>query len=486
MNNAYSAAIIGAASFSALLAALVHCSILVGQADLKQKESNMSLHKGVLIFSALCGISGNAVHALGISKLSVSLAVLGRFLIGFGAADIVHRQYVVSTLHPSLVVAESARLVHFKVAGQLIGLIIGSLVEIAPYKSIRYGVQPLQLPNWIMGCLWFIHVCRLILSTRDFKRSKSSACENIGSVTVEAMQDIAPELSPDSSSDSDPSPGGPVRLFHQPPGMRDQDETVVSRIKSLRGSNRRLEIVTTRRSRKQWAMGLFKRVRRLMASNIAVPVMLGLALYTTFAQELLFSSCALIVDRYFGWSGDIAGILLVSLAFLILPIDFVCEHIARRYEERTTIKRAMLLLGSGLLVMMNWGSVFALVVNLNNLFTETQNMSYHYYDWLLGIPQYVVGFLLSFMGLHALHGASRSLLSKVVPTNPRSNLAPNLGTVVTLVGLVAQLIANAQIVTVSLSHRLINTDIVNSLVMPLLVGCLVAYFIVRKHFFFLM
>jgi hypothetical protein len=53
-------------------------------------------------------------------------------------------------------------------------------------------------------------------------------------------------------------------------------------------------------------------------------------------------------------------------------------------------------------------------------------------------------------------------------------------------GLTAQVIADLQILTVGLSHRVINTDIVNALVVPMLVACLVAIHFVRKHFFFLM
>jgi preprotein translocase subunit SecE len=135
--------------------------------------------------------------------------------------------------------------------------------------------------------------------------------------------------------------------------------------------------------------------------------------------------------------------------------------------------------------MVNWGSVFAMVANLKILFTETKDMRHHYYDWLLGMPQYLIGFIITFTGLKALQGASRSLLSKVSPPNSK-NLITSIGTIATFVGLFAQFLADVQILTVGLSHRVINTDIVNSLVMPLLFGCLVAYYFVRKHYFFLM
>ena len=99
-------------------------------------------------------------------------------------------------------------------------------------------------------------------------------------------------------------------------------------------------------------------------------------------------------------------------------------------------------------------------------------------------PQYTIGFTITFVGLRALGGASRSLLSKVSPFNAKGTVM-NLGTVVTFVTLLSQFIANFQITMVGLSHRVINTDIVNALVVPMLIGCLVAFYFVKKHYFFL-
>lgn len=161
--------------------------------------------------------------------------------------------------------------------------------------------------------------------------------------------------------------------------------------------------------------------------------------------------------------------------------------------------------------MVNWGSIFAMAVNLQILLSETKNMQHHYYDWLLGIAQvrsfrniytarserqlvlricffflskYVIGFIVTFIGMRGLHGASRALLSKVSPANMK--LPTNIGTIMSFSMLFAQFLADLHILTVALSHRVINTDIVNSLVVPMLIACLAAYYFVRKHFFFLM
>lgn len=486
-NPSYSAAVIGAASLSAIFAAFLHCHILTGHTNNKHGEINTTPFKGLLILSAVFAIAGNVVEALGIRQLSLRMMVAGRLLLGFSDSGIVHRQFVTAFLHPSLVVPESARLVQFQAIGLAGGFLLGSLVDSIPFRSMRYGVESLQVSNWFMAASWFIHLCRLVCTTSPAKGDINNPHNHSEAPSsVDKMEGGSVDIDSDSSG-SDQTPGGPARLFHQPPEMRIRDEnidesTAASQLQSLHRSVGRSEV---RKKRKQTFLATMKRLRKLMEYNIAVPLSLALLVYTIFSQEVLFSSCTLITDRYFGWRGSISGFFLSCLSLGILPIDFVCEQIARRYEERTTVKRSILLLGMGLLVMVNWGSVFAMVGNLKNILTVTLDSRVHHYDWLLGIPQYLVGFIVSFVGIKALHGASASLLSKVSPPH-MGHVTTSLGTIVTFSGLIAQSLANFQIVAVGVSHRVITTDTVNSLVFPVLIGCIVAYYFVKMHYFFMM
>jgi hypothetical protein len=151
-------------------------------------------------------------------------------------------------------------------------------------------------------------------------------------------------------------------------------------------------------------------------------------------------------------------------------------------------QRGVLLLLIGLFIMVNWGSFFALVPNIRILFQENQEERRHQYDWLLGVGQYVLGFFISFGAMHALENAARSLLGKVSPSPSihRSWCNDFIFVMVTFVRLFAQFAANCQITMVVLSHRVINTDIVNALVIPMLIGGFVAAYFIRKHYFFLM
>ena len=171
-----------------------------------------------------------------------------------------------------------------------------------------------------------------------------------------------------------------------------------------------------------------------------------------------------------------------------MPVsNFASGQIARKYKERTVMKRSLVILGIGLFVMINFGSIIELAFQISDLFNKTAERQHdRKYDWLLGIVQYFVGLAVAFLGVTAIDGATLSLLSKVSPLRIRSSsIALQLGTIVTFVSLLARVLVDAQILMTSLSHRLINTDLVNSVVIPLFIVCFIVAHFVRKHFFFL-
>jgi hypothetical protein len=110
----------------------------------------------------------------------------------------------------------------------------------------------------------------------------------------------------------------------------------------------------------------------------------------------------------------------------------------------------------------NFVSLFSLATRVPKLLLETDNESpSHPYDWKIGMVQYSVGLPIAFIGLVAMEGASLSILSKLSPPKFKG-VAINIGTVVVFVGFISRLIADLQLFFVGLSHRLINTDIVNA------------------------
>jgi hypothetical protein len=151
-------------------------------------------------------------------------------------------------------------------------------------------------------------------------------------------------------------------------------------------------------------------------------------------------------------------------------------------------KRSLGLVLVGLLVAINWESLFSIVLLRENLFADVSDRTTHPYDGNFGVWQYVVGGTIALVGLVALEGAALALFSKVspIPSSARSMMVLQAGTMVTFLGLATRIVGNLQIVAIDLSHKLINTDIVNSLVIPLILACLVLRYLVIKHYFYLM
>jgi hypothetical protein len=531
-NTAYSAIIIGAPTISAIVISLIHCHVLSEQTSMGRRpdQKSLRLFRNLFFFSAFAAIVGNIVHARGIAHESIPHAVLGRFLLGFASSDIVQRQFIGSLMPLPLIAAESARLAHVQIVGQLVGLLFGSLVAWT-------GV--LASGNWFMALFWIAY-CIFVACNGNSDSRNNQKKEQDHAWEILENKDVDVDVGNESdSSGSDEKTGGPAQLFQRSSYVEDIDEDaersqadektglLVSKVPSERPKK---SVHSTAYSRPPKGFlkrfrTFTKRIRKLMAYNISIPITLALILYCKFSTEAFISSSPLLGYHYFDWTGQRSGCFLAFLSVLIVPTDFISEQIARRYEERTILKvcislmattvwrdwsslfstqkishyrssfllrscrpiqqRGIVILGIGLFIMINWGSIFGLLPEIQNLLDEDQNMRRHEYDWFLGIFQYVGGLTVSIVVLRSIDVASCSLLSKVAPAELR-NIAINVGTIATFVGLVGQLAADLQIAAVVLSHRLINSDVVNALVIPILLSSFIVYYFVRKHFFFLM
>jgi len=76
----------------------------------------------------------------------------------------------------------------------------------------------------------------------------------------------------------------------------------------------------------------------LIFDNPALPVTLYLFAFIELVDEVLISSCSMVVHRYFGWKSKVAGFLIASLGSLVLPADFFVERMAHVHSERKIMK----------------------------------------------------------------------------------------------------------------------------------------------------
>lgn len=350
--------------------------------------------------------------------------ILGRFLLGFSAVEIVNRQFVVSFLPTCLIVAESARLVQFQVSGQLLGLLIGSsagsfvqtssefnltlpsiviqntasrtssnveeiitsgngrnllhndthprISSASSYNSAQLQADLKAIPaltftrseslrrlsssnetnhnqvsrltaaNWFMVSLWLIYLIYILFGRKVTKSTKEEGTSETPAIDSEI--DINENYNSTDSSVSDQE-AGHATLLQNSSKFRDISvddsfaEVESANIpENTKGRRKGDNLRSPKRKRRRKLRTFTKRIRKLIMYSIAIPVSLVFIVWTVFAQEVLFSSCALITKSYFSWRGSATGLFLASLWVILLPMDYCCEYLARRYEERFTVR----------------------------------------------------------------------------------------------------------------------------------------------------
>jgi hypothetical protein len=146
--------------------------------------------------------------------------------------------------------------------------------------------------------------------------------------------------------------------------------------------------------------------------------------------------------------------------------------------------------------MLNWSALYTLACQIYGLFVKHRTSTpatipnssesiVIVYDGKLGVVQYIAGSIALHIGLVALEGATLSLLSKISPLGSSRSVAMNVGSLVTIIGLSSKVFADANICFVDISQRMVNADIVNSMLVPTIICSLILSYYVKKNFFFL-
>ena len=137
--------------------------------------------------------------------------------------------------------------------------------------------------------------------------------------------------------------------------------------------------------------------------------------------------------------------------------------------------------------MANFKALLDSILDIRDIFHKESSAAEippGYYDSYAGLAQYIFGTSTIIMSSIALEGVTLSLMSKVAPSK-LSSLFLDCGLIVSLISSFSKVLGDLIIFNVGLSHRLINSDMVNSLSLFLACACCAGYYIVKRHFFFL-
>jgi hypothetical protein len=159
--------------------------------------------------------------------------------------------------------------------------------------------------------------------------------------------------------------------------------------------------------------------------------------------------------------------------------------LTERNSLLSCFQRSLQLIAFGLFITVNWISLFSLSTRLPRLFTDIEGKGPQFYDGLGGAYQFVFGVSTTILGLAALESANLALLSKVSPQHLNGAFV-NIGAMTTFLTYAGRLCADVYILLVDLSHKLISTDLVNSIAVPMLLTTILVAYMIRKRYFFLL
>ena len=388
---AHSATLIGAASVSSFMGAVLH-SYLLSKDDTASKlpSAGPFFFRVPLILSALSALAGNIIYADANRHGSLFMAYCGRFLVGFGSAEVLNCNLISKCIPPAGLVSESAKLVKASMIGILVGPLIGTFLAIGETdlmlpnnEETLLSARSVSAPGYFMAGLWFLQICGLLCFFQEPKKKASSNAKGEerqqsreGNVKSKGgiresldhasfIQDESGFVSDSSSaSQRDTEPSEKRNLLYRtlsdstpddletaygtsatPSTGIGQDGTSRTINKNFAASDDEYaspDLEGAKRRRRRPFLSTLNRARKLIFHNVALPATIAILAFAIFSHETIFSSCAICTHRYFYWNSALAGLWLTALGALALPVNYFIESVSRYREERIVMKVSLL------------------------------------------------------------------------------------------------------------------------------------------------
>jgi len=477
-DGAMGATLIGVSSFSAIFAALLYSFWYT-----------KSSFKSVLLFSAICPLVGNLVYALAISYRSMPMAIGGRFLCGFGSAEVVNRQMISTCVSFKQITRASAFFVGAGAMGMSIGPLIAGILDDTAGRDLLVDFHlpftpaggiifnSITSPGFVMATLWFMQLLALIFFFCEPDRINATKTDDGDQDNTDAETNRLLKIDYGSFRQRRDSNSSLSSLF----STQSTDSVSLSPpVGEFKEPGFWGEIVST---------------SSLVLINPGLPITLLLFGYIELADEVLISSCSMVVRRYFGWNASSAGFLVASLGALVLPANFVVEIFSRRVSERRIMKLSIWFIIFGCFGIFNYQGLYYDILGISTywkfdpididhlkelelsgaevgkMFTKDKEFPY---DWGKGEIVYIVFLSVIFSGTIILEGVTTSIMAQVTPSKLNTCFI-NSGLLATLIGTIGRVVSDSMITFSAVLDVHIFVDFVNTTFLPLLfmaVGCL--------------
>lgn len=297
-DGAYGATLIGTSSLSAIIAAILY----------SYWYTNSSF-KSALIFSTLCPLCGNMIYSLAISYDSLPMAMSGRFLCGFGSAEVINRQIISTCVSFAKITRASAFFVAAGAMGMSIGPLIAAILDDTTGRDFKIDFHlpftpaggiifnSITSPGFVMAILWFLEFLCVIFFFDEPDRINGGKNDNETNITDSERSSL---IKSDYGSIED----GVIR-----------HHSLISNgfIEDISDSDSNRSSDSLRPRIKKQVEGFWDEISSvcsLLLVNRGLPVTMLVFCYIELADEVLISSCSMIVRRYFDLDASAAGYLV--------------------------------------------------------------------------------------------------------------------------------------------------------------------------------
>jgi hypothetical protein len=274
---------------------------------------------------------------IAISYKSMNMALAGRVLCGFGSAEVVNRQLISACVSFSNMTRASALFVASSALGMGVGPLVAGILEKVfgtdmqvdiPTAFVPGGgmiINHITSPALVMSILWFLEFLAICFFFQEPDRINGSSGHGSGNKSA---------IYASSNGNGLHEHTGKSTNYGSTSSLKELDDGDDEEKNWLLKSDDGIPHKKPGNTFRDEVIAIYK----LVFANAALPVTLYIFAFIELVDEVLISSCSMVVHRYFGWKGSVAGFLIASLGSLVLPADFFVERMSHVHSERKIMK----------------------------------------------------------------------------------------------------------------------------------------------------
>ena len=380
---------------------------------------------------------GNVLYVSALPYKSFKLAMLGRFFIGFGSAEVSVRQLISSSVSVQNMTRASALFVMANCTGMSIGPLIAALIDSVAGSGFEFNISFLVVNNatisgFLMFFFWGVQLISLLFLFCEPKRINTS--------------------------------------------VDDEDSSNIDITDAKKKNGNKPSKLSNFVSSFTWYF-------RVIFKNGAFPTTLFLYCFICVTAEVISSSCAMIVGRYFGWKEKSAGLIVAALGALVIPADFIVERASHEYSERSILKMTVYVCMISVIAVFNFEGIgLDILGNIGgkDSVTGSFNGEEFDYDWGVGPYVYIISMSILFMSSISMEAVNTSLMSKTCPKELSKSFL-NMGLMASMVGALSSTTGDSMITACAFFGQDELHDFVSVTYFPLLPMLIVGLFLVNRY-----